>query len=163
MIIEGYAILFGQLATDGRAEYCTEFTFRRFLAKPHRVPLVLTHDGAILANAVELNIDSAGVSFRAEIGTGAWSLLRPRMLDEGFTRCSIGFFDVVKEPEPRICRRRFAYEVLSAGIDHIAVVARPAFPQGGCWPSDYELEDQRLAQLRYRYQCAERNRLMSAG
>ena len=156
MIIEGYAIVFGQLATDGRAEFCTAFSFRRFLASRRRVPLTLGHDGPVLADAVELHADSCGLSFRAEIGTGAWSLLAPKMLGAGHMLCSLGFVDIKKEQ--RTWRGRYIYEVMSAEIDHIAIVARAAFPQGGCWPSDYDLEDPRLAQLRYRFQCAERNR-----
>ena len=153
----GYAIVFGEPATDGRAEYCTALTFREFLAKPHRVPLTLGHDGPTLAPAIELNADSCGLSFRAEIGTGAWSLLGPRMLDEGYMMCSIGFLDI--EKEQRTYRGRYIYEVLSAGVDHVAIVDRAAWPQTGCWPHDYAIEDHQLAQLRYRFVCAERNRL----
>ena len=152
----GYGLTFNALATDARAEFCTVLTFHEFLAKPHRVLLALGHNGAVLTPSIELHIDSAGVAFRAEVGAGAWSLLRPRMLHEGFTHCSIGFFNIVKEP--RIYRGRYIYELTSAGIDHVAITNAAAFPQGGCWPSDHELEDPRLAQLRYRFKCAERNR-----
>ena len=153
----GYAIVFGELATDGRAEYSTALTFREFLAKPHRVPLTLNHDGRILADAIELHADSCGLSFRAQIGTGAWSLLAPKMLGEGYTLCSIGFVD--PERKQRTCRGRYIFEVMRAGIDHVACVNRAAWPQTGCWPHDYAIEDHQLAQLRYRFVCAERNRL----
>ena len=157
MIIEGYGVTFNQLAMDARAEFCTVLTFHEFLAKPHRVPLTLNHDGPILADGVELNIDSCGLSFTAEISESAWAVLRPKMLGEGFTQASIGFVNI--EKEQRVYRGQYVFEVLAAEVDHVAVVDRAAWPQAGCWPNGYAIEDHQLAQLRYRFVCAERNRL----
>ena len=161
LIIEGYGAVFNQLAVDERAEFCTSNTFREFLAKPHRgVPLTLNHDGPILAGAIALHIDSCGLAFSAEISESAWTILGPRMLGAGFTQASIGFLGI--EKEQRIYRGEYVYEVLAAEIDHVAVTDRAAWPTTGVWPSGYELEDQRLAQLCYRYQCGQRSRLRGA-
>ena len=100
MNICGYGVLFNELATDGRAEFCTQNTFRQFLAKPHRVPLTLGHDGPILVNAIELHANSCGLSFRAEITKAAWAILGPKMLSQGFTKVSLGFADLGESNAP---------------------------------------------------------------
>ena len=158
MTLHGYAILYNEIAfADRQYEFVAPGAFSQFLAASPCVALLWdSHHGWTIVDRVELFGDSAGLAFKARIAPRTWLAISEKMF-EGYTRCSVNFTNMHREPIWH--RGRRVFQITQAEIDHIVITNSPAYRGTGVWPVGYALEDDQLVMLRSRYHAAECCRL----